>query len=218
MIKNLKAPDLSHKFSSLVPLETRREQNENPDFPVCSPFFAQNWLQLVVESTNNLVIGDTLFPKICLFNLEGLVNLTDIYFCSSIQISISPGQFILSMENHVPKTFVYFSTFGIARKRKKIKKKKFTSLNYVVDMQHFFSRKQDQVVQKETLSNYYCIIYSWKENHNIKYQPMNVQHYCEQLFHRLEIKNWSITPWTETKLSVVPSEFPEKNCKIIFSY
>ena len=119
MINNLKAPDLSHKFSSLVPLETRREHCENPDFPVCSPFFAQNWLQLVVESTNNLVIGDTLFPKIFLFNLEGLVNLTDIYFCSLIQISISPGQFILSLENHVPKTFVYFSTFGIARKRKK---------------------------------------------------------------------------------------------------
>ena len=89
LINNLKAPDLSHKFSSLVPLETRREQCEKPDFPVCSPFFA---LQLVVESTNNLVIGDTLFPKICLFNLKGLVNLTDIYFCSSIQISISPGQ------------------------------------------------------------------------------------------------------------------------------
>lgn len=84
MINNLKAPNLSHKFSSLVPLETRREQCENPDLPACSPFFAQNWLQLVVESTNNLVIGDTLFPKICLFNLEGLVNLTDIYFCSSI--------------------------------------------------------------------------------------------------------------------------------------
>ena len=89
LINNLKAPDLSHKFSSLVPLETRREQCENPDFPVCSPFFT---LQLVVESTNNLAIGDTLFPKICLFNLKGLVNLTDIYFCSSIQISISPGQ------------------------------------------------------------------------------------------------------------------------------
>lgn len=97
----------------------------------------------MVESTNNLVIGDTLFPKICLFNLEGLVNLTDIYFCSSIQISISPGQFILSMENHVPKTFVYFSTFGIAGKRKKIiKKTKFTSLNYVVDMQHFFQESK----------------------------------------------------------------------------
>lgn len=94
----------------------------------------------MVESTNNLVIGDTLFPKIFLFNLEGLVNLTDIYFCSLIQISISPGQFILSLENHVPKTFVYFSTFGIARKRKKIKKKKFTSLNYVVDLQHFFKK------------------------------------------------------------------------------
>ena len=96
----------------------------------------------MVESTNNLVIGDTLFPKICLFILEGLVNLTDIYFCSLIQISISPGQFILSMENHVPKTFVYFSTFGIARKRKKIKKKKFTGLNYVVDMQHFFQESK----------------------------------------------------------------------------
>ena len=122
MINNLKAPNLSHKFSSPVPLETRREQCENPDFSVCSPFFAQNWLQLVVESTNNLVIGDTLFTKIFLFNLEGLVNLTDIYFCSSIQISISPSQFILSMENHVPKPFVYFSTFGIARKKKEIHK------------------------------------------------------------------------------------------------
>ena len=161
-----------------------------------------------------MVIGDTLFPKIFLFNLEGLVNLTDIYFCSLIQISISPGQFILSLENHVPKTFVYFSTFGIARKRKKINSQVWIMLLIC----NIFSRKQDQVVQKETLSNYYCIIYSWKENHNIKYQPMNVQHYCEQLFHRLEIKNWSITPWTETKLSVVPSEFPEKNCKIIFSY
>lgn len=132
MINNLKAPNLSHKFSSLVPLETRREQCENPDFPACSPFFAQNWLQLVVESTNNLVIGDTLFPKICLFNLEGLVNLTDIYFCSSIQIFISPGQFILSMENHVPKTFVYFSTFGIARKRKKNNKKKRNSQVWIM--------------------------------------------------------------------------------------
>lgn len=145
LINNLKAPDLSHKFSSLVPLETRREQCENPDFPVCSPIFAQNWLQLVVESINNLVIGDTLFPKICLFNLKGLVNLTDIYFCSSIQISISPGQFILSMEIHVPKTFVYFSTFGIIlqeREKKIIKKKKFTSLNCVVDRQHFFQESK----------------------------------------------------------------------------
>ena len=154
MINNLKAPNLSHKFSSPVPLETRREQCENPDFSVCSPFFAQNWLQLVVESTNNLVIGDTLFPKIFLFNLEGLVNLTDIYFCSSIQISISPGQFILSMENHVPKPFVYFSTFGIARKKKEIHK-----FELCCWYATFFSRKQDQVVQKETLSNYYCIIY-----------------------------------------------------------
>ena len=144
MINNLKAPDLSHKFSSLVPLETRREHCENPDFPVCSPFFAQNWLQLVVESTNNLVIGDTLFPKIFLFNLEGLVNLTDIYFCSLIQI-------ILLLENHVPKTFVYFSTFGIARKRKKIKKKKFTSLNYVVDMQHFFKKARSSSSKRDAV-------------------------------------------------------------------
>ena len=143
MINNLKAPNLSHKFSSLVPLETRREQCENPDFPACSPFFAQNWLQFVVESTNNLVIGDTLFPKICLFNLEGLVNLTDIYFCSSIQISISQANLFFQWKIMYPKHLYISVRLGLQEREKKIiKKKKFTSLNYVVDMQHFFQESK----------------------------------------------------------------------------
>lgn len=48
-----------------------------------------------------------------------------------------------------PKHLYISVRLGLQEREKKIiKKKKFTSLNCVVDRQQFFSRKQDQVVQK----------------------------------------------------------------------